>query len=228
MNRLILLVCVLLASFASIYPCVADGVNGVICEERVINLPQDQGGWYISVVGAIGDANYQRVLGWFNTDAKMKKLRDTVHFCPVATDTAIYRERYAMTTGLYKITALPCVRLQRSDGSVVYQACGKNIPMTSQGLYGALANGVQMSEGIFPILPWRREMERRCPCPQPNPNPNPNPDPDPEPQPIGPPDAPDVPEVESDLPPVWLIVLMLVAGVGAGVAYQWKKTYAKK
>lgn len=183
------------------------------------------------MVGTATDTNYQRVLGWFNNDTKMKKLRDTVHFCPVTTDTAIYRERYATTTGSYKITALPCVRLQRADGTVVYQACGKYIPMTSQGLYGALANGVQASEGIRPILPWRREMDRRCPGPCPTPGPQPGPSPDPEPQPIDPQppiEPPDAPEVESDLPPVWLIVLMLVVGVGAGVAYQWKKTYVKK
>jgi len=226
MNRLILLTCVLLALFASICPCVADGVNGVLAEERVITLPQDQGKWYISVFGDANDANYQRVLGWFNSDTKMMKLRDTVQFGPVTTDTALYSERYATTTGEFKITALPCVRLQKPDGVVVYQACGKNIPMTPQGLYGALANGVQVTEGIFPILPWRREMERRCPEPGPNPGPGPGPQPDPEPQPLDP-QLPVVPEIETDLPPAWLIGLMLIVGAGAGVVYQWKKTYVK-
>ena len=227
MNRLLLLVCVMLASFVSICPCAADGVNGVLCEERVINLPQDMGKWYISVVGDANDTNYQRVLSWFNNDTKMKTLRDTVHFCPVTVDTAIYRERYATTIGQYKITSLPCVRLQKPGGLVVYQACGKSIPMTSQGLYGALANDIQVAEGIRPILPWRRDMERRCPV-QPSPQPDPDSQPDPEPQPLEPtPDAPNI-GVEADLPPIWLAGLMLVIGVGAGGVYQWKKTYAKK
>lgn len=223
MNRLILLTCVLLALVASVYPCVAGSVNGVLSEERVINLPQDQGKWYISVVGDASDVNYQRTLGWFNSDAKMKRLRDSVHFNPVTTNTAIYRERYAANTGEFKITVLPCVRMQKSDGIVVYQACGKDIPMTSQGLYGALANGVRAAEGIPSMRPWR-------PCPKPDPQPDPSPQPDPEPQPIDPqpPIEPDAPSVNLDLPPVWLIVLMLVVGVGAGATYQWKKTYVKK
>ena len=224
MNRLILLVC-MLAVFASACLCVADGVNGVLVEERVINLPQDQGQWYLSVVGNATDANYQRVLGWFNSDAKLKTLRNTVHFNPVTTNTAIYRERYATNTGEFRITALPCVRLQQPDGVVIYQACGKDIPMTSQGLYGALADDIQ-AEGIFPILPWRREMEKRCPGPSPNPQPGPEPQPDPEPQPIDP-QPPIDSVVDVDLPPAWLMVLAAAAGIVGGVAWQWKKTYAK-
>jgi hypothetical protein len=223
MNRIALLVCVLLALFASV--CHADGVNGVLSEDRVITLPQDQGKWYVSIVGSAVDNNYQQVVGWFNSDAKMTKLRNTVHFNAVTTDTAIYRERYATTTGQFKITALPCVRLQRPDGVVVYQACGNDIPMTSQGLYGALANSIQVAEGR-PILPWRQRMENAVfPCPKPQPQPEPNPDPEPQPiEPQPPLDPPDAPVVDTDLPAAWLIVLALALGSALGAAYQWKKT----
>lgn len=87
--------------------------------------------------------------------------------------------------------------------------------MTSQGLYGALANGVR-TEGLCPL-------RNRTPEPV-----TPEPNLDPEPQPIDdqPPFEPEV--TTSDLPPVWLTLLGALVGASAGVAYQWKKTYEKK
>ena len=67
MNKLLLCVLCVLALFAAVVPCFADTVNGVLAEERVVNLPNDQGKWYISVVGNANDARYNEVLGWFET-----------------------------------------------------------------------------------------------------------------------------------------------------------------
>ena len=55
MNKLLLCVLCLLAVFAAVTPCLADTVNGVLAEERVINLPQDQSKWFVSVVGNATD-----------------------------------------------------------------------------------------------------------------------------------------------------------------------------
>jgi len=121
------------------------------------------------------------------------------------------------------------VRVQQPDGTVVYEASGKKLPMTAEGLYGAIASAVNTAQGIRPALPWRRDMERRCPRPGPSPTPNPQPQPDPEPQPIddgGPPDL-DSP-VESVLP-VWCAMLIALAvGSVAGVARKWRETYQQK
>jgi hypothetical protein len=217
MNKLVLCVLCLLALVAAV-PCFADTVNGVLAEERIVNLPQDSAKWYVSVVGNANDARYNEIVGWFNTNVSLKKLRDQVHFCPVTSDTGIYKERYAAN-----VKGLPTVRVQKSDGTVVYEAAGKNIPMTAAGLNGAIAGAVNTAQGIRPILPWRREMERRCPgpCPNPNPSPNPNPQPqpDPEPQPIddgGTPNLDNEP-AESAVPWVWL-PLLCCGGVLVGVA----------
>jgi len=200
----------------------ADTVNGVLAEERVVNLPNDQGKWYVSVVGNVNDATYLRVLGWFNTNASLKSLKNKVHFCQVTNDTAIYKERYAGN-----VKALPTVRVQKSDGTVVYEVSGKSIPMTASGLYGAMANGADIAEGARPVLPWRRGMEKRCPgpCPQPQPQPQP----DPEPQPIDDGTAPSV-EPSGGMPVVELIGILLacvIAGAAVGLVVQWKKTYSE-
>jgi len=226
MNKLLLCVLCLLAVFAVVVPCVADTVNGVLAEERVVNLPQDAGKWYVSVVGNVTDPRYNEIVGWFESNASLKKLKNQVHFCPVTTDTAIYQARYACN-----VKGLPTVRMQKPDGTVVYEAAGKTIPLTAGGLNGALANAVHSASGLRPILPWRREMERRCPGPGPcpTPQPNPQPQPDPDPQPIddnGPPNV-DPEPTESDLPP-WGLVLVCLGGTLAGLASGYgRKLYDK-
>ena len=223
MNRLLLGVCLVAALLAVVSTAVADTVNGVLSEERVVSLPQDAGKWYISVVGDVNNARYNEIIGWFATNPNLKRLKDQVHFCPVTAGTATYRERYAAN-----VKALPTVRMQRSDGTVVYEAAGKNIPMTAAGLNGALANGVYTAEGTRPILPWRRNMENRC-CPGPGPSPNPQPLLDPDPQPIDDQGPPNIDETlaESSVPWVWLPVLCF-AGLGVGVTCGYGRQLYRK
>jgi hypothetical protein len=185
MNKLLLCVLCVLAFFAAVVPCFADRANGVLAEERVVNLPNDQGKWYISVVGNTNDARYNEIVGWFTSNTSLAKLKNQVHFCLVTTNTTIYKERYAKN-----VKGLPTVRLQNAQGAVVYEAAGKNLPMTAAGLNGALAGAVNEAQTI---LPWRRYMERRCPGPNPCPTPGPRPDPGPTPGPdTGPDEAPSI------------------------------------
>lgn len=214
MNKLIASVLCVLALCAVAAPGFADTVNGVLAEERIVKLPNDSAKWYISVVGDANDHRYNEIVGWFNTNPNLKRLRDQVHFCQVTRDTGIYQERYAPN-----VKGLPTVRVQKPDGTVVYEAAGTNIPLTAGGLNGALAGAVSNAQGLRPILPWRREMERRCPGPCPSPQPNPQPQPDPEPQPIddGGPPIIDDPPVESAVP--WgVLPLLCVAGLAVGIA----------
>jgi hypothetical protein len=224
MNKLLLSVLCLLAVFAAVVPCLGDTVNGVLAEERVVNLPQDQCKWYVSVVGNATDARYNEIVGWFDTNASLKKLKDQVHFCPVTSDTAIYQERYAPN-----VKGLPTVRMQKADGTVVYEAAGKNLPMTAAGLNGALAGAVNTAQGIRPILPWRREMERRCPGPCPNPQPQPQPQPDPEPQPIDDGGTPNIDNQPAEAPVPWaLLPLCCFGGLVVGVACTYGKALYQK
>ena len=147
MNKLLLSVLCLLVVFAAAAPCLADTVNGVLAEERIVSLPQDQGKWYVSVVGNATDPRYNEIVGWFDTNASLKKLKNQVHFCPVTSGTAIYQARYASN-----VKGLPTVRMQKPDGTVVYEAAGKNLPLTAAGLNGALAGAVSDAQGLRPVL----------------------------------------------------------------------------
>jgi hypothetical protein len=220
MNKLLLCVLCVLALFAAVAPCFADTVNGVLAEDRVVNLPNDQGKWYISVVGNANNARYVEVLGWFDSNPSLARLKDQVHFCPVTSDTAIYTERYAPN-----IKGLPTVRMQKADGTVVYEAAGKDIPMTAGGLNGALAAAVNEARGLRPILPWRRDADNRLNNLE-RPKPQPQPQPDPEPQPI---DDGATPDLEPEVGLLaWIVAplccLSLLVGLGLGYG---KKLIAK-
>ncbi|MFZ5833148.1 MAG: hypothetical protein ACOY3P_23930 [Planctomycetota bacterium] len=226
MNKLLLSVLCLLAAFAAAVPCLGDAVHGVLVEERIVRLPQDESKWYVSVVGDATDARYNEIAGWFDTNASLKKLKNQVHFCPVRTSTAIYQQRYAPN-----VKGLPTVRVQKPDGVVVYEAAGKNLPMTAEGLYGAIAGAVNSAQGLRPILPWRRDMERRCPGPGPcpTPNPTPQPQPDPEPQPLddgGPPDLDPQPAAQGW--PLWGLVLLVNGGFLVGMAAGYGRKLGRK
>ena len=115
-----------------------------------------------------------------------------------------WQGRYAKGT-----PKVPCVRIQSADGKVMYQVCGQNIPMSADALDRAIRTGI-----------FRR---RRC-CPSPQPQPQPVPDPEPQPlDHVGPPDV--APEPASNMPPFWLLGVLLTLGAGAGVANKWKETY---
>ncbi len=153
--------------FAAISFCFA-GVKG---PARVVKLPEDGSKWYVSVVG--DGERYQEILGWFNTHAKLSVLKNATHFCPITPKSPFYKERYAPNC-----KALPTVRVQDSKGVVIYEAAGKQIPMTAGGLYGAIAESSKGHE----LLPWRRKHSQPTPGPTPTPvTPQPNPDPAPEP-----------------------------------------------
>ena len=181
----------------------ADDAYGVLhAEERVIDLPADQGKWHVSVVGNPRDAKYQTVEGWFDSHPSLKHFKAQTHFHPIATTSSMYRDRYAKNT-----PEVPCVRIQEADGTVVFQVCGQDIPMSPDALDQAIRTE------LF--------LRRRC-CPQPQPQP----EPDPEPQPlnhVGPPDI--APKPKSGLPPWWLLVGLGLLGAGAGVVAKWKETY---
>jgi len=226
MNRSVLCLCLALVMLVGLVaPTFAtqDVVNGVLVEERVVNFPQDQNKWYISVVGDVTNQRYQEVLGWFETNPNLKHLKDQVHFCSIRTNTAIFSERYASN-----IKGLPTVRVQDGKGVVVYEASALQIPMSPDALYAAIAADVQTAQGCRPLLPWRRRMESRL-CPSPGPTPDPNPNPDPPPQPINPdPGPPNISPAQSLLPAWWAMLLGMLAGGFVGVVQKWRETYKQK
>ena len=123
--------------------------DGVIAAERVIDLPQDQGKWYISVIGSCRSRKFYNIKKWFDS-GQLLELRKQVHYNTVDSRSAKYYSRYKNN-----VSGLPTIRLQEPGGGIVYEVHGNSIPMTASGLYGAMANAINRTQA--PILPWRRK-----------------------------------------------------------------------
>jgi len=214
MNRVLLCLCLIAALVATWAPCVAQPANGVIANERVINLPQDGNKWFVSVVGDANDPRYREVLNWFDSGSLLN-LKNSVHFNAVTSDSAIFSERYAANTPV-----LPMVRLQNAQGVVYAEICGDDIPMTAQSLNSQIAQdaagGPKAQGDLRPILPWRRN--HNCPTPKPGPQPGPQPGPKPLPDPApGPLDNNDKPAIdEVPAAATWPLALICSGGFGLG------------
>jgi hypothetical protein len=121
--------------------------------------------------------------------------------------------------------------MQQPDAVVIYEAAGKDLPMTAAGLNGALAGAVGKAQGLRPILPWRRDTDNRLNNME-RPKPHPQPNHDPEPQPIndgGKPDVvrPDLVEPEAVLPG-WLVVPICGVGFLVGFCVGYGKKLKEK
>lgn len=191
-----------------------------LAEERIVNLPQDHGKWYVSVIGDPQDARYREITNWFRTNSDLKLLKDRNHFNAINTDSKMYVERYKKT-----VPATPCVRIQAPDGQVFYQVSGNSIPFSAEALSQSISQGV--------VTNWGTKNRNcgpfRC-RPRPQPEPAPAPDGDPDPQPIDDVNVqPDVLTNRSDWPSPLALGLSIFAGLliggGAGVAAQYRKEH---
>jgi hypothetical protein len=204
-----LVIAIPLTVSAQTQPTRADAAFGVrYAEEQVVQLPQDQGKWYLSLFGNEGETKYETLKSWFSTDAPLQGIRTQAHYNTYRADSTMFAERYAAST------TVPCVRLQDSSGKVVFQAVGDAIPMSPQALYNSMNDACR----------------RRCrPCPQPQPTPQPQPQP-----PVNPvkPSPQPTPPAISDFPStgMWslMIALGLLVGSGAGLAKRLKEEFGAK
>lgn len=186
-------------------------------EERVIDLPMDSQKWYISVIGNPNDMQYRSILRRFDRNKYLKNLKIQVHFWVVPTTSPAYKARYEKNTKI-----LPTIRVQQSNGQVVWEAASRGIPVTAEGLYVAIKNSSLKAMALLPwrrngtVLPWRDKMEKQC---QPEPTPAP-----PEPFPVfvdlnpAPIDDGGPPEFEETGPARWLVVCLAVLSALAGGA----------
>ena len=173
-------------------------------EERVINLPEDGGKWYVSIVGIPQNAQYQDLLKWFDSKPLLS-LKEKTHFNVVTPDMAIFADRYKKN-----VKALPTVRVQDNDGAVIFESAGDQLPGSATSLYAAIADSVSKSEARL-----RRQHQQ----PQPETTkPQPNADPDPAPAPLDNGGAPILDPQEPDAPivAVWLVIGLFVAGLVVG------------
>ena len=180
----------------------ADAAYGVrYAQEQVIQLPQDQGRFYLTVFGNEGEYRYEQVKGWMASDPQLSALKSQTTYNTYRADSVMFRERYAQG-----MSDIPCVRLQTPTGAVVFEASGTNIPMSAEALYNGIAEGCR-----------KRHQCRPCPQPQPNPapvNPQPAPTPAPQPAPIVTPKP-----VVHDFPNPVVWIGLVIGGLAIGGAF---------
>lgn len=174
----------------------ADAAYGVkYTEERVINLPQDQGKSFLTIVGKEGETKFEELKEWFKTNKRLKGLASQTHFntYPNTNPTAV--DRFA------GVKTFPIIRLQNAKAQRIFEIKGKDIPMSADALANAIERDVkvytkaQLTEGPLGIFGRNRNNKDNCPdCNNVNNrrkdrrderrNDNAAPDEDPEPQPL--------------------------------------------
>jgi hypothetical protein len=117
MKQLLMFVFCLIPSFA-------------LAEET--SLPNDADQAYISLVG-------ERAAALFDAPA-FAELRKTCHVVPVSKESAVFTDRYG--TGPYAIKSDNAIRVQLSDGQVVFQAEGDELNANATVMAGCIRLGL--------------------------------------------------------------------------------------
>lgn len=192
---------------------------GALCttvlSDEVVNLPQDDGTWYLSVVGP--EAERSEILQWFDADSRLASLKRQTHFCTPSYGSPIFNERYASN-----ITDTPTVRLQDAEGVVLYEVAGQGVPQTAGALFDGLRAAIR---GEQRYLPWRRGIEKQL-----KDRPEPKLEEDVEP-PVPYEGPPEVDEPESGGASIFLVlvacVIAVLGGAVGGVVVAYKKEYSQ-
>lgn len=116
-------------------------------KERIIQLPQDQDKFFITIFGSPNDSKFQAVRAWFNDVPELAYLKSQTHFNTVTSDSPDFRAKYSKG-----ISDLPVVRVQTATGGVVYQASGDNLPLSGQALSRAINSEC--------LLRWRQKHKQ--------------------------------------------------------------------
>lgn len=186
--------------------------GAVYVQERIVVLPQDQDKLYLTVVGDPNDPQVKTVLNWFNTHNDLVAIKNQTHyrFMPTTGDSEparYFRARYSAKTPY-----VPCIRLQKADGTLVVDLGPNQIPATPEALFNAVNR---------PATECFRKNNNSCP----NPNPSPAPNTDPTPGPIHRTEPPAKPA--SKFP--WILLgFVTLCGAGVGVYQKYRETYASK
>jgi len=206
------------AACAKEYRCDANG--GVYyTSERVIDLPQDQSRWYVTVIGDPANHQFQQVTEWFETHPELRKLAKATHFSMMSTRSAMYTGRCNQSEA-FAPPSLPCIRIQNQAGEVVYQVSGSNIPLSAE----ALVNSMQATcfRGRVQPAPSPYNIHYHFQVPEK------------EKEVVIPKDENQIQDVfkkEASMSveiPTWAYFVIGICAVVAGVAVEWVKEYRKR
>jgi hypothetical protein len=206
------------AACAKEYRCDANG--GVYyTSERVIDLPQDQNRWYVTLIGDQANPQFQQVKEWFETHPELRKLTQATHFSVMSTRSAMYAGRCNQSAS-FGPPSLPCVRIQNHSGEVVYQVSGSNIPLSAEALVNSMQATCFRRRAQPAPSPYNFHYHFQVP--------------DKDKEAVKPKDENQIQDVfkkEASMAveiPSWAYFVIGICAVVAGVAVEWVKEYRKR
>lgn len=205
MKQLLLIACLIgTPALADEWRC--DAQHGVMYQSsRVVALPAEQNKPYCTVIGNPADPQYRQLCAWFDQNPSLADLKAKSHFHTLDSTSMMFRTRYAAS-----VDQLPCVRIQKSDGTVLAQISGSNIPLTSDAMVNCL--NATLRRGVQPS-PYNIHLHYAVAPDKPD-------------QPTPQPDKYVQPDVFDDSWPasrIWTLVIAGVVSVLAGVGWQWNR-----
>lgn len=141
----------------------ADPAYGVkYTEDRVYNLPKDQGKLFLTVVGKPGEAKFEELKDWFKTNKRLKGIAVQVHFNAYANTDAIAKDRFP------NAKSFPFIRLQNAKAQRLFEVFGQDVPMSPDALANAIERDVdarvqELTEGPLGIFGNRNGGRKNCP-----------------------------------------------------------------
>lgn len=157
MNRVLLILALLFFLFATLacpfFAMSAQAEMAVDAQPVAIKtLPNDAGKLYLTLFGADGDRQFGHIAYDLDHYPALRQFKGKTHYHAIATSAREYRQ-YAKS-----ISALPCIRLQRADGQIMYEACGDSLPKSAPALLHALETPCCVV--VFPRL--KNLRDKRC------------------------------------------------------------------
>lgn len=199
---------------AALILCGSLATNSVYAEtEQQVAAPQDQDAVYVTVFGDESDSHYRAIKAAVRGSGEIQQMLTGSHYSEVPSSSEMFRTRYQGST-----QDLPCVRIQKADGTVILQTSGANAPHNAEELIKTMQ---RCPRGI---CPWNSSIKHRKPEQQAAP------------QQAAPEEAinfaaPPVADVQPDVEPVdegpdattivvGVVASLAAAGLGAYVSYK--------
>jgi hypothetical protein len=114
--------------------------------------PNDEGSYYLTIFGHEGDQSYENLKYLMRTPEVTAAARNAeVKYSEVDAESTMYATRYASS-----MPALPCIRIQRPDGTTAYQTTGNNVPTSRDDIVAAITGACPRA-----ILPWNSSIRHR-------------------------------------------------------------------
>ncbi len=213
---LVLVLCMACAALAGSMSIVRTDGNGTIVSERVLNLPDDGGKFFVSLIlhddWRSRPAEVQLVT-WWKTDMAVRQYREQARFNLYTESDPWFRQALSRA-----VPSIPTVLIQEPSGKVLFPLKGDTLPTTAPAFAGIFSRLRNHCPGNQPD----QCPDGKCPLNKPEQDAQPEEKPDAEPQTqlpdVNPPQQPE--QVQPDIPAFpWaaLAVALVLTGIVVSV-----------